>query len=158
MAIQGRVSGTWMIFTHGWHPYPNRDGYKMSIFPARGWPAEDLNLFHMKFQSKSLSKFSSFCYIDNDLCWLLTLLPGCLTYLLNIGSEHMYIVLYSLKWLFWCVFYIWNDMYKCISVGTGLRFYPYPLCCRMDIGSTHSEPQKLTLCDIVSRVALVSFT
>jgi hypothetical protein len=39
-----------------------------------------------------------------------TLLSGYLTYLLNISFEYVYIILYLLKWLFWCVFYMWNDI------------------------------------------------
>jgi hypothetical protein len=40
-------------------------------------------------------------------CW--TLLLGYLKYLLNINFEYVYIVFYSLNYLFWCDFYMWND-------------------------------------------------
>jgi hypothetical protein len=40
-------------------------------------------------------------------CW--TLLLGYLKYLLNINFKYIYIMFYSLNWLFWCGFYMWND-------------------------------------------------
>jgi hypothetical protein len=40
-----------------------------------------------------------------------TLLLGYLKYLLNINLEHVYIMFYSLNWLFWYGFYMWNDKF-----------------------------------------------
>jgi hypothetical protein len=62
-------------------------------------------------------------------CW--TLLLGYLKYLLNINFEYVYIVFYSLNWLLWCGFYMWNgksDGYpiparNLTGMSTGMNFY-----------------------------------
>jgi hypothetical protein len=57
------------------------------------------------------------------------LLFGYLKYLLNINFEHVYIVFYSLNWLFWCGFYMWNDKSDGYPIpaqnpmDTGMNFY-----------------------------------
>jgi hypothetical protein len=61
-------------------------------------------------------------------CW--TLLLDYLKYLLNINFEHVYIVFYSLNWLFWCGFYMLNDKPDGYpipvwnSMGMSMNFYP----------------------------------
>jgi hypothetical protein len=63
-------------------------------------------------------------------CW--TLLLGYLKYLLNINFKYVYIVFYSLNWLFWCGFYMWNDKFEgypipvrnLMGTGTCMNFYP----------------------------------
>jgi hypothetical protein len=76
------------LFTHSWHMYPTwtKMGTRWVFSLHHEWPVRDLNLIHIKFQSNSLSKFSSFCYIDYELCQLLNFATG----LSHLFSEYQF--------------------------------------------------------------------
>jgi hypothetical protein len=142
MAIQVRVPGTrWIPDLTGtgmetifypWVtpvPNPNRDGYGVGIFShpqvTRRVPDTLLPLWFYVVNKWKCVHFVILTMTYSD-CW--TLLLGYLKYLLNINFEHVYIVFYSLNWLFWCRIYMWNDKPdgypKPDGYGYSMNFYP----------------------------------
>jgi hypothetical protein len=104
-------------------PDPNRDGY------GAGTPTGSRYFTSAMILGCEQVKMCSFVILTMTCsdCW--TLLLGYLKYLLNINFEYVYVVFYSLNWLFWCGFYIWNDKPDGYLIpawnlmGTGTNFY-----------------------------------
>jgi hypothetical protein len=161
MAIQARIPGTHRVPDPtgasmgpifypraAFVPNPNQDGYGAGILPHPWVTRRVPNLVHVKF--------ISFCYINYDLCrWL-----NFTTRLSHLFVECQFwkcvycVVL--IKIVILICFYMWNgkpdtrlkpDRYECgykyLPVGTGVEFYPQPLCYQASICSTRPEPNLL---------------